>query len=104
METSSWVIPKVDVVAYGSGRLRELFIKEFESNFKQGFTKVVVTRAGRLREWSQGERQLSLLLQLSLRLNILSKNTHTRTNEASGSISCDTMQNDPLASFVCQNR
>ena len=36
--------PKVVVVA--SGRLRELF--------KQGFTKVVVTRAGRLQEWSQG--------------------------------------------------
>ena len=27
---SSWVIPKVVVVAYGSGRLQELFIKEFE--------------------------------------------------------------------------
>ena len=47
-EKSSWVIPKVVVVAYGSGRLRELFIKEFEFLFKQGFTKVLVTRAGRL--------------------------------------------------------
>ena len=29
-EKSSWVIPKVVAVTYGSGRLRELFIKEFE--------------------------------------------------------------------------
>ena len=57
-EKSHWVIPKVVPVAYWSGRLRELFIKEFEGYFKQGFTKVVVTRAGRLREWLQGERQL----------------------------------------------
>ena len=57
-EKSSWVIPKVVVVAYGSGRLRELFITKFKSQFKRGFTKVVVTRAGRLREWSQGELRL----------------------------------------------
>ena len=44
-EKSSWVNgPKV--VAVASGHLRELF--------KQGFTKVVVTRAARLQEWSQG--------------------------------------------------
>ena len=42
----------------GRGRLREVFITKFKSQFKQGFTKVVVTRAGRLREWSQGELQL----------------------------------------------
>ena len=29
-ERSSWVILKVVAVAYGSGRLRERFIKEFE--------------------------------------------------------------------------
>ena len=54
-EKSSWVIPKVVAVAYGSGRLREFFITKFKSWFKCGFAKVVVTRAGRLREWSQGE-------------------------------------------------
>ena len=55
-EKSSWVIPKVVAVAvaYGSGRLRELFFTKFKSRFKWGFAKVVVTRAGRLREWSQG--------------------------------------------------
>ena len=54
-------MPKVVAVAYGSGRLRELFIKEFEWHFKRGSTKVVVTRAGRLREWLQGERRLYLI-------------------------------------------
>ena len=59
---SSWVIPKVVAVTYGSGRLRELFITMFKSQFKWGFAKVVVTtcRAGRLREWSQGELRLYL--------------------------------------------
>jgi len=37
----------------GSGRLGELFITKFKSQFKWGFAKVVVTRAGRLQEWSQ---------------------------------------------------
>ena len=46
-EKSSWVIPKVVAVAYGSGRLRELFFSK--SQFKWGFAKVVVTRAGCLR-------------------------------------------------------
>ena len=54
-EKSSWVIPKVVGVAYGSGRLQELFITKFKSQFKWGFAKVVVSRADRLREWSQGE-------------------------------------------------
>ena len=45
-------------VAYGSSSLRELFITKFKAQFKRGFTKVVVTRAGRLREWSQGELRL----------------------------------------------
>ena len=42
----------------GHGRLRELFITTFKSQFKRGFTKVVVTRAGRLREWSKAELRL----------------------------------------------
>ena len=46
----------MSIVAYGSGPLREFFIAT--SQFKRGFTKVVVTRAGRLREWSQGELRL----------------------------------------------
>ena len=48
-EKSSWVILRVVAVAYGSGRL---------GSFLWGFAKVVVTRAGRLREWSQGELRL----------------------------------------------
>ena len=59
-EKSSWVIPKVVAVAYGSGHLQEFFIAKFKSQFKWGFAKVVVTRAGRLREWSQGELRLYL--------------------------------------------
>ena len=42
----------------GRGRLRGLFITKFNSHFKWGFAKVVVTRAGRLQEWSQGELRL----------------------------------------------
>ena len=42
---SSWIIPRVVAIAYGSGRLRELFITKIKSQFKRGFTKVVVTRA-----------------------------------------------------------
>ena len=57
-EKSSWVIPKVVAVAYEGGRLRELFFTKFKSQFKWGFGKVVVTRAGHLREWSQGELRL----------------------------------------------
>ena len=44
---SSWVIPKVVAVDYGSARSREHFIAKFKSQFKQGFTKVDVTTAGR---------------------------------------------------------
>jgi len=57
-EKSCWLIPKVVAAAYGSRRLRELFITKFKSRFKWGFAKVVVTRAGRLKEWSQGELRL----------------------------------------------
>ena len=48
----------------GRGRLRErshtgaFYSTKFTSQFKWGFAKVVVTRAGRLREWSQGELRL----------------------------------------------
>ena len=52
---STWVIPKI-----GRDRLRELFIRK--SQFKRGSTKMVVTRAGRLREWSQGELRLHMEL------------------------------------------
>ena len=45
-EKSSWVIPKVVAVAYGGGHFS--FIYKFKSRFKGGFTKVVVTRVGRL--------------------------------------------------------
>ena len=45
-------------VSYESGRLRELSVTEFNREFKRGFMKVVATRAGRLREWSQGELRL----------------------------------------------
>ena len=41
-EKSSQVIPKVVEVAY-----RSFFITKFKSQFKRGFTKVVITRAGR---------------------------------------------------------
>ena len=41
-----------------SASLRELFITKFKSQFKRGFTKVVVTSARRLRVWSQGELRL----------------------------------------------
>ena len=57
-EKFSWVISKVVAVAYGIGRSRELFITKCKSQFKLGFAKVVLTRAGRLREWSQGELRL----------------------------------------------
>ena len=51
-------ILKVVAVPYGSGRVRELFLTKFKSQFKRGFTQVVVTRADRYREWSQGELRL----------------------------------------------
>ena len=54
-EKSILVIPELVAVAFGSFSLQSL---SFE--FKQGFTKVVVTIAGRLREWSQGELRLNL--------------------------------------------
>ena len=38
-EKSSWVIPKVVMVAYGSGVLQELFITRFRSPAQTGFHK-----------------------------------------------------------------
>ena len=46
-EKSSWVIPKVVAVAYESFSV----ITKFKSQFKLGFTKVVVTRADCSQEW-----------------------------------------------------
>ena len=42
----------------GTNRLRELFMTKFKSPFIRGFTRVVLTRDGRLREKSQGELRL----------------------------------------------
>jgi len=53
-------MPKVVEVAYGSGLLREPFVTKFKSQFKRDFTKVVITRAGRLLEWSQEEKPLKV--------------------------------------------
>ena len=57
---------KVQLVDPKSGRGQELFIKKqlTESQFKWGVTKAVVTRAGRLRELSQGELRLYLHLYI----------------------------------------
>ena len=52
-EKSCWVIPKVVAVAYGSFSLQSV---------SRSFAKVVVTRGGRLQEWSQGELRLYNLL------------------------------------------
>ena len=51
---------KVVAVAYESFSV----ITKFKSQFKLGFTKVVVTRADCLQEWWQGELQLYLLKQV----------------------------------------
>ena len=51
-EKSSWVIPKVVGVAYGRFLLQSL------CRSSNGVAKVVVTRAGLLREWSQGGLRL----------------------------------------------
>ena len=42
----------------GHNHLPELFTTKLKSQFKRGFTKVVVTWAGRLREWSKGELRM----------------------------------------------
>ena len=55
-------------LAYGIGRYEsEVFITKCESqSVLRGFTKVVVTRAGCLREWSQGERASTKLKFIEL--------------------------------------
>ena len=63
-EKCNWVILKVIAVAYGSAHLQELFITMFN---KRGFTMVVVTRAGRLQEWSQGKLRLYYMKKRSIR-------------------------------------
>ena len=56
----------------GGGRLREqsltraFHFKVLKEQFKRAFTKVVLTVAGRLREWSQGELQLYISLDICL--------------------------------------
>ena len=54
----------------GRGRLREPFITNLKSQFKRSFTKVVATRAGRVREQSQGELRLNLYIYLFVYLFI----------------------------------
>ena len=55
-EKSSWVIPKVAAVSYGSGHLGDFSLQSLSHRqLKRDFTKVVVTRAGRVRDWSQEE-------------------------------------------------
>ena len=51
-------------VSYESGRLRELSVTELNREFKRGFVRVVATRAGRLREWSQGELRLYIYIYI----------------------------------------
>ena len=48
-------IQKVFAVTFGSPHFRELFITKFKLQFKRGFTKVTITRAGCLQEWSKGD-------------------------------------------------
>ena len=48
-------------------------ITEFKGQFKRGFTMVVVTRAGRLREWSQGELRLYVKEMRCYVLSLLNK-------------------------------
>lgn len=53
---SSWVISKVVAVAYECFSIFAL--QSLSHSVQTGFHKNVVTRAGRLREWSQGELRL----------------------------------------------
>ena len=60
-EKSNWLIPKIVAVTYESSNF---FITKFKSQFKWSFTKVVITRAGRVQEWSQGELRLHMKMQV----------------------------------------
>ena len=64
----------------GRGRLRELFITKFTSQFKRGFTNVVVTRAGRLREWSQGELRLYNCTHKRLHIRVVQRRPNIRSH------------------------
>ena len=68
-EKSSWVIPKVVAVAYGSFLLQSLSRSSNAVVVAVAVVVVVVvvvvTRAGRLREWSQGELRLYRVFSLS---------------------------------------
>ena len=55
---TSWLFTKVVMIAYGNGCLQEPLITEFKWQYKRGFTMLVITRAGCLREWPQGELRL----------------------------------------------
>ena len=58
----------------GRGGLREIFITKLKSKFQRGFTKVVVTWGGRLREWSWGELWLYYTaFSVSLTLNSITQ-------------------------------
>ena len=60
-EKSNWLIPKIVAVTYESSNF---FITKFKSQFKWSFTKVVITRAGCVQEWSQGELRLHMKMQV----------------------------------------
>jgi len=72
--------PKSGRGQYGSGRLRELFITTFTSQFKRNFTNVVVTRPGRLREWSQGELQLYNCTHKRLHIHVVRRRPNIRSH------------------------
>ena len=60
-EKSNWLIPKIVAVTYESSTF---CITKFKSQFKWSFTKVVITRAGCVQEWSQGELRLHMKMQV----------------------------------------
>ena len=68
----------------GRGRLQEwslkrAFITQLRSQFKWGFTKVAVTRAGHLQEWSQGELRLYCTFRNFIQF-IIKRERHYKTN------------------------
>ena len=58
--SQKWSLSHTGEVAYES-----FAVQSFKSQFKRGFTKLVLIRADRLREGSQGELQLYYLSGLS---------------------------------------
>lgn len=76
--------------------LRELFIKEFEWHLKRGFTMLIVTKAGRVREWLH-LTSLSSSLNFSFPFNyvfsmFLLENTYNWNKEKK---SCSKVRNRP---------